>query len=154
MGFFRREYWSGLPFPSPGDLPDPGIKPRSPALQAVSLPSEPPGKPQVTSPLQVQTWSVWEIGTLPSFLSLSFLPLFLPLFLFSFFPPSFPPPFLPSSLFPSFPSSFLSSSFPFSLLPSHLPSFLISCLTSSFPSFLPLCVPAPSIQHASLFPLQ
>ena len=38
MGFFRQEYWSGLPFPSPGDLPDPRIKPRSPALQADSLP--------------------------------------------------------------------------------------------------------------------
>ena len=45
MGFSRREYWSGLPFPSPGDLPDSGIKPWSPALQADSLPSEPPGKP-------------------------------------------------------------------------------------------------------------
>ena len=45
MGFFRQEYWSGLPFPSPGDLPDPGIEPGSPALQADSLPSEPPGKP-------------------------------------------------------------------------------------------------------------
>ena len=45
MGFSRPEYWSGLPFPSPGDLPDPGIKPRSPALQADSLSSEPPGKP-------------------------------------------------------------------------------------------------------------
>ena len=43
--FPRQEYWSGLPFPSPGNLPDPGIKPRSPALQADSLPSEPPGKP-------------------------------------------------------------------------------------------------------------
>ena len=39
--FSRQEYWSGLPFPSPGDLPDPGIKPRSPALQADTLPSEP-----------------------------------------------------------------------------------------------------------------
>ena len=47
MGFFRQEYWSGMPFPSPGDLPDPGIKPPSPALQADALPSEPPGKPQV-----------------------------------------------------------------------------------------------------------
>ena len=37
MGFFRQEYWSGLPFPSPGDLSDPGIKPRSPALQADAL---------------------------------------------------------------------------------------------------------------------
>ena len=45
MGFSRQEYWSGLPFPSPGDIPDPGIKPVSPALQADSLPSEPPGKP-------------------------------------------------------------------------------------------------------------
>ena len=44
MGFSRQEYCSGLPFPSPGDLPDPGIKPRFPALQADSLPSEPPGK--------------------------------------------------------------------------------------------------------------
>ena len=45
MGFSRQEYWSGLPFPSPGDLPDPGIKPRFPALQADALTSEPPGKP-------------------------------------------------------------------------------------------------------------
>ena len=45
MGFSRQEYWSGLPFPSPGDLPDPGIEPRSPALQAVALTFEPPGKP-------------------------------------------------------------------------------------------------------------
>ena len=44
MGFSRQEYWSGLPFPSPGDLPDPGIKPRSPALQVDSLPSELQGK--------------------------------------------------------------------------------------------------------------
>ena len=44
MGFSRREYWSGLPFPSPGDLPDPGIEPRSPALQADTLTSEPPGR--------------------------------------------------------------------------------------------------------------
>ena len=43
MKFSRQEYWSGLPFPSPGDLPDPGIKPRSPALQADALTSEPPG---------------------------------------------------------------------------------------------------------------
>ena len=41
MGFSRQEYWSGLPFPSPGDLPDPGIKPGSPALQADALTSEP-----------------------------------------------------------------------------------------------------------------
>ena len=40
-----QEYWSGLPFPLPGDLPKPGIQPRSPALQAISLPSESPRKP-------------------------------------------------------------------------------------------------------------
>ena len=44
MGFSRQGYWSGLPFPSPGDLPNPGIKPRSPALQADALTSEPPGR--------------------------------------------------------------------------------------------------------------
>ena len=50
MGFPRQEYWSGLPFPSPTDLPDPGIEPPSPvspALQADSSPTEPPGKPIV-----------------------------------------------------------------------------------------------------------
>ena len=46
--FSRQECWSGLPFPSPGDLPDPGIEPGSPALQADALPSEPPGKPNET----------------------------------------------------------------------------------------------------------
>ena len=45
MGFSRQEYWSRLPFPSPGDLPKPGIEPRSPALQVDVLTSEPPGKP-------------------------------------------------------------------------------------------------------------
>ena len=43
--FSRQEYWNGLPFPSPGDLPDPGVEPRSPTLQVDALPSEPPGKP-------------------------------------------------------------------------------------------------------------
>ena len=51
MGFSRQEYWSGLPFPSPGDLPNPGIEPRSPALQADALTSEPPGKPKGKSNL-------------------------------------------------------------------------------------------------------
>ena len=45
MEFSRQEYWSGLPLPSPGDLPNPGIKPRSPTLQADALPFEPPGNP-------------------------------------------------------------------------------------------------------------
>ena len=45
MGFSRQEYWSGLSFPLPGGILDPGMKPGSPALQADSLPSEPPGKP-------------------------------------------------------------------------------------------------------------
>ena len=45
MEFSRPEYWRGEPFPSPGYLPNPGIKPRSPALQADSLPAQPPGKP-------------------------------------------------------------------------------------------------------------
>ena len=46
MEFSRQGYWSGSPFPSPGDLPNPGSEPESPALQAEFLPSEPPGKPQ------------------------------------------------------------------------------------------------------------
>ena len=45
MGFSRQGYWSGLPFPSPEDLPHPGVEPRSPTLQADTLLSEPPGKP-------------------------------------------------------------------------------------------------------------
>ena len=45
MEFPRQEYWSGLPFPSPGDLPDPGFEPGSPALQADAFQSEPPGNP-------------------------------------------------------------------------------------------------------------
>ena len=45
MGFSRQEYWSALLFPSPGDFPDPRIKPGSPALQVDGFPSEPPGKP-------------------------------------------------------------------------------------------------------------
>ena len=44
VGFSRQEYWSGLPFPSRGDLLNPGIKPRSPTLPADALSSEPPGK--------------------------------------------------------------------------------------------------------------
>ena len=47
MGFSRQEYWSGVPLPSPGDLPNPGIESGSPALWADALPSEPPGKPNL-----------------------------------------------------------------------------------------------------------
>ena len=47
MGFSRQEFWSGLPFPSPRDLPNPGIEPGSPTLQVDALPSEPPGKPNM-----------------------------------------------------------------------------------------------------------
>ena len=48
MGFPRQEIWNELPFPSPGDLPNPGIGPKSPALQVDSLPAETPGKPKNT----------------------------------------------------------------------------------------------------------
>ena len=48
MEFSRQEYWSGLPFPSPGALPDPGIKPGFHTLQADAFPSESPGKPKVS----------------------------------------------------------------------------------------------------------
>ena len=58
MGFSRQEYWSGLPFPSPGDLPNLGIEPGSPALQANSLPIELPGKYQKVKnlPAMQKTW--------------------------------------------------------------------------------------------------
>ena len=54
LGFSRREYWSGLPFPSLGDLPDPGIEPESPASPALAggfFTMEPPGKPQSVNPI-------------------------------------------------------------------------------------------------------
>ena len=50
MGFSRQEYWSGLPFPSPGDLPNPGIEAGSPTLQADALTSAPPGKQRPGEP--------------------------------------------------------------------------------------------------------
>ena len=49
MGFSRQEYWSGLPFPTPGDIPNPVVEPRFPPLQADSLPSKSPGKSQKCS---------------------------------------------------------------------------------------------------------
>ena len=69
LGFSRQEWWSGLPFPSPGDLPDPGIKPESPALQAESteLEEEPPKSKEDLSFLK-QTKAclrqVWDLGPL------------------------------------------------------------------------------------------
>ena len=63
MGFSSQEHWSGLPFPSPGDLPNPGIEPRSSTLQADALTSAPPGKPLNTriqslrkSPIETQNF--------------------------------------------------------------------------------------------------
>ena len=68
--FSSKEYWSGLPFPSPGDLPVPGIKPRSPAFQEDSLPSKPPGK----------IYTVYKLlWCLPKFLKLSEIHTFLPI---------------------------------------------------------------------------
>ena len=68
MGFSRQEYWSELPFPSPGDLPNPGIEPRSPALQAEVLTSEPPGKPfksEVSSKYYLNyRWNFWYSSSL------------------------------------------------------------------------------------------
>ena len=61
MGFPRQEYWSGLPFPSPGDLPDPGIEPRSPSFQADALTSEPPGKPHMPWGNQLIIKKKWSI---------------------------------------------------------------------------------------------
>ena len=61
VGFSRQEYWSGLPFPSPGDLPNPGIEPGSPTLQADALLSEPPGKLKMS--LIVQDWDTHHLYT-------------------------------------------------------------------------------------------
>ena len=60
MGFSRQEYWSGLPFPSPGDLPEPGIEPGSPALQADALTSEPPGKTLRDTQKLIAAWQKME----------------------------------------------------------------------------------------------
>ena len=61
MGFCRQEYWSGLPFPSPGDLPDPGMEPRSLALQADTLTSEPP-RSLMDSVGEGEGGKIWENG--------------------------------------------------------------------------------------------
>ena len=67
LGFSRQEYWSGLPFPSPADLPNPGIKPGSPVLQADALPSEPPDLIDTDWPFLTQCWchylkSKWSVN--------------------------------------------------------------------------------------------
>ena len=59
MGFSRQEYWSGVPLPSPGDLPDPGIKLSSPTLAGRFFTSVPPGKPSNNCPLQKGTMNKW-----------------------------------------------------------------------------------------------
>ena len=66
MEFSSQEYWSGLPFPSPGDLPDPGIEPGSPALQADSLLSESPGK-QIVSVHEERLRYLLAVGRAGSF---------------------------------------------------------------------------------------
>ena len=70
MEFFRPEYWSGWPFPSPGHLPNPGIESRSPALQVDSLPAEPQVKPQMPGGIKsickkiLNHWATMEVQTL------------------------------------------------------------------------------------------
>ena len=68
MGFSRQEYLSGLPFPSPGDLLDPGIKPTSPTLWAEHLTSEPPGQTQLKLVRSSKTWEIWEIVIVKKYL--------------------------------------------------------------------------------------
>ena len=76
-GFSRQEYWSGLPCPPSGYLPNPGIEPRSPALQVDSLPTEPPGKPSIYKYLQIKClrqylwkhfWTLEQYGNPPPYL--------------------------------------------------------------------------------------
>ena len=73
-GFSRPEYWSGLPFPSPGDLPDLGIEPRSPALQADSLPSELQGSPTEKNSELKEKDNMFKIFLEYSYLHLSYSP--------------------------------------------------------------------------------
>ena len=63
MGFSRPEYWRELPYPSPGDLPNPGIELATPALQEDSLPSEPPGKMWKISILNSEFWVLYHLGS-------------------------------------------------------------------------------------------
>ena len=102
MGFSRQEYWSGVPFPSPGDLPDPGIRPGCPALHADALPSEPPEKPlqpkmtyELTCSVGMELYypSCGQVAEKPSPLSVKFPPpwfLSLLLLLCPVYPPTAP----------------------------------------------------------------
>ena len=69
IGFFRQEFWGGLPFPSPEDLPNPGTEPGSPTLEADALPSEPPGKVFISleqcSPAEIRMRALYVIFHLP-----------------------------------------------------------------------------------------
>ena len=104
MGFSRQEYWSGLPFSPPGDLPDPGIEPWSPALWADALPSKPPGKPQyvkknVPYPLPRLSWILLLLSS--SWWSSLYQPLQLSDYHLPFFCLSFKPSQLPGIPSPS-----------------------------------------------------
>ena len=77
MGFSRQEYWSGLPFPSPGDPPNPGIEPSSPALQADSLLSEPPGNPSICIKNHEFLWYLQFQSNYTGFVLASFLYIFI-----------------------------------------------------------------------------
>ena len=82
MEITRQEYWSGLTLPTPGDLPNLGIEPRSPGLQAVSLPSEPPGKPLDLLVLLFSVLQIIIFVILSLFISFSFLLAYFPSFPF------------------------------------------------------------------------
>ena len=66
MGFPRQGYWSGLPFPSPGDLPDPRIKPMPPVLAGRFFTTEPPAKPIYLSIIKQWEVNLWEVNSIPN----------------------------------------------------------------------------------------
>ena len=90
MGFSRQEYWSGLPFPSPGALPDPGIEPKSPTLQADALSSEPPEKPVISWLRRVNLLEHWiyqlSKGEIKLRVLLYFLSIYAITFMYCFWP--------------------------------------------------------------------